>query len=201
MVRMNDARSPPMAPIAGKWNGPEMRSGMTLRAPRFPRASLARRTDLAATASRPRDARVVERVGGAVEADLGELVAEDPVGLLEDRPRAGGRLVDRAAHADALRALTGEDEREGGGHEHKANKGRATKPFSLQSSCSEYQDVRPAGAGATARADPGRHRSRDAARVREARVRGPADDRDRATREGLDAHRVPPRAVEGAVGA
>ena len=59
---------------------------------------------------RLRDCRVVETLGRPLETDLGELVAEHAVGLIEDRACGGGGLVHVAAHADGLRALPGEDE-------------------------------------------------------------------------------------------
>ena len=40
---MNERRSSPILPIAGKWNGAEMRSGTTLRAPPAASASVTRR--------------------------------------------------------------------------------------------------------------------------------------------------------------
>src|SRR5438034_4869973 len=43
-VCMNAARSGPIRPMSGKWNGAEMRSGTTFRAPCLVSASLARAT-------------------------------------------------------------------------------------------------------------------------------------------------------------
>src|SRR5213594_912830 len=58
------------------------------------------------------DRRVIETLGRPLEADLCELVAERAAGLLEGLAGVRRRLVDRAAHADYLRALPGKDERQ-----------------------------------------------------------------------------------------
>ena len=81
---------------------------------------------------RLRDPRVVQPLGGTVEADLAQLVAEDPIGLLEHRAGAGRSLVDRPAHADDLGPLTGEDERERRGHGTRLANGIRPSPLSLQ---------------------------------------------------------------------
>ena len=73
---------------------------------------------------RLRDPCVVQPLGRTVEADLAQLVAEDPVRLLEHRAGAGRSLVDRAAHAHDLRSLAGENERERRGHGAKVTKTR-----------------------------------------------------------------------------
>src|SRR5919204_185516 len=55
---------------------------------------------------------VVETLCGAAEARTREIETERAVRFLEHLTRAGGALVDRAAHADGLRALPGEHEGE-----------------------------------------------------------------------------------------
>ncbi len=90
---------------------------------------------------RLRDARVVEAVGRPVEADLAELVAEDPVGFLEDGARSRRGFVHRAAHADGLRALSGEDERERSGHATTLASARREVVLSMQWPCSEYETL------------------------------------------------------------
>src|SRR5260221_6300905 len=87
------------------------------------------------------DAGVVETVGRAVEADLTELVAEDAIGLLEDRARPGRGLVHRAAHADGLRALPGEHPCERSSHAPTLASTGLPVVLSVQCSCSEYEAV------------------------------------------------------------
>jgi hypothetical protein len=56
----------------------------------------------------------LQLVFGPFEDNLGERKAERVIGLVKDRARGGRGVIERAAHADGLRALAGKEKCECG---------------------------------------------------------------------------------------